>query len=374
MLPQLHYAAAAATTSEVMSAASGPLDGHPNLDAAPAEENSVEKTNTTVSARLDELASELITLIADHLDTKSLKQLRLCCRKLAMASSYTFRDRVPTLLPFFFMQSSMERLALLTENDRWNKHFEALEILSSNPDSMRISEHGTPCWTIHSRRHLRSRDLHRTSTHSDPAAAARVAPPRFGGGGAMPNVHTLTLCLNCDNYNQDATQHEHLPALYAALPNLTALHLAHAKTCPEHPLARTAFPGHPLAFYTPPPGACRLRRLCIKHSNIKTDELLAVMQAHTDTLEVVEIRSSTIWSLMELKQFVTGRKVPRQLREVLLEQVDYLPLTSVDYWRWGKGGGIVSPDEERREVMQMLLDRMQAGTFDIRDLGLLYRR
>ncbi|KAB2573330.1 hypothetical protein DBV05_g8003 [Lasiodiplodia theobromae] len=402
MLPQSHYAAAAATTSEGMSAASGPLDDHPNLDAAPAEENSVEKTNTAASARLDKLPSELTTLITDHLDTKSLKQLRLCCKKLAMASSYTFRDRVPTLLPFFFMQSSMERLALLTENDRWNKHFEALEILSSSPDSMRISEHGTPCWTIHSHRHRRSRDLHGTSTHSDPAALA--APPRFGGGGTMPNVHTLTLCLNCDSYNKgmakgnlphkkrgkkqsadntppflhtqqtDATQHEHLPALYAALPNLTTLHLTHAKTCPEHPLARTAFPGHPLAFYTPPPGASRLRRLCIKHSNIKSDELLVVMQAHTDTLETVEIGHSTIWSLMELKHFVAGRKVPRQLREVLPEKVDYIPLTSVDYWRWDKGGGVVSPGEERREVMQMLLDRMQAGTFDIRDLGLLHRR
>lgn len=77
---------------------------------------------------------------------------------------------------------------------------------------------------------------------------------------------------------------------------------------------------------------------------------------------------------MELKHFVTGRKVPRRLREVLPEKVDYIPLTSVDYWQWDKGGGVVSPGEERREVMQMLLDRMQAGTFDIRDLGLLHRR
>lgn len=116
MLPQSHDAVAAATTSVDMSAASGPLDDHPNLGATPAEEKPAEKTNTAASARLDELPSELTTLIADHLDTKSLKMLRLCCKRLAMASSYTFGHRVPTSLTFFFLHSSMQRLALLTEN------------------------------------------------------------------------------------------------------------------------------------------------------------------------------------------------------------------------------------------------------------------
>lgn len=193
MLPQSHDAAAAATTSKDMSAASRPLDDDPNIDAAPAEEKpseekAADKTNTAALARLEELPSELTTIIADYLDTKSLNRLRLCCKRIAAASAYAFERRVPTSLTFFFLKSSMQRLALLTENRHWNEHFDTLEILSSSPEP-HISP---PCWTTHSR-HMRSFGQQLRSTHSNPHH--RATPPRFGEGGTLPNVRTLTLCL-----------------------------------------------------------------------------------------------------------------------------------------------------------------------------------
>lgn len=139
----------------------------------------------------------------------------------------------------------------------------------------------------------------------------------------------------------DTPHHLHLPRLYAALPNLTTLHITHAQTCLIHTLAR----------YVPPSGACpRLRHLRITRSEIKMrQELITVMQTHRTTLQTVEVSDSKIDSLEAVQDYLKAEEVLLPLREVVLEEVSDRGWEQVHRWRWdGVRVEVGEEDVERR--------------------------
>lgn len=97
-----------------------PLSTHTKMPFSQSQQDSPAVNTGSESARLEALPTELITLIANDLDTKSLKQLRLSCHRLDTASSQAFESRL-ACVPFWFMQTSMQRLARLSQS-RWSKH------------------------------------------------------------------------------------------------------------------------------------------------------------------------------------------------------------------------------------------------------------
>lgn len=147
--------------------------------------------HAVVALRLEKLPTELIGRIAEQLDTKSLKQLRLCSKRLDAASSHSFAPLL-ACVPFWFMKSSMQRLVLLSESSRWSKHVKTLAIMSSCPEVGKFPTMALPYpprWTVNSPQ-LRHYGLHLRNTHPNPIHAE--SETRFG---VMPNVHTLVIYL-----------------------------------------------------------------------------------------------------------------------------------------------------------------------------------
>lgn len=148
------------------------------------------------SPGLEKLPTELISRIAEQLDTKSLKNLRLCSKRLDGASSYAFAPLI-ACVPFWFMESSMQRLVGLSESSRWSKHVKTLAIMSSCPERVREAHEYVgfdlpypPRWTVESPQipHYR---LHFRHTH--PKSTLAQPETRFG---TMPSVHTLVLYID----------------------------------------------------------------------------------------------------------------------------------------------------------------------------------
>lgn len=144
---------------------------------------------------LERLPTELISRVAEQLDIKSLKQLRLCSKRLYTASSYIFETLLASV-SFWFVQSSMQRLVHLSESSRWSKHVKTLAIMSSCPERViepfkyiSFNLPYPPPWTFESPQlpHYR---LHIRNAHPNPTLAQLET--RFG---TMPNVHALVLYI-----------------------------------------------------------------------------------------------------------------------------------------------------------------------------------
>ncbi|KAF9641016.1 hypothetical protein BFW01_g12822 [Lasiodiplodia theobromae] len=247
------------------------------------------------STRLEALPTELITLIANHLDIKSLRQLRLSSRRLDAASSHAFKLRL-ACVSFWFMEASMQRLALLSKSSRWSQHVKTLAIMASCPEKgeRRSSELAYPpvAWTLRSSQ-MRHFGLHLYRLPEDPAAAGGEESEtlRFG---TMPNAHTLVLHIGsiypygiCSGSLLDVDQHRSLPALYAALPNLTTLQLRRVDVG-EARSSDSLRSLVPLALLSITPS---LRCLGIGDGYFESlQEAIDLVRRHKDYLRSVEIR------------------------------------------------------------------------------------
>ncbi|KAK0609193.1 hypothetical protein DIS24_g12411 [Lasiodiplodia hormozganensis] len=246
------------------------------------------------SSRLEALPTELIALIANYLDIKSLRQLRLSSRRLDAASSHVFKLRL-ACVTFWFMQASMQRLALLSQS-RWSQHVKTLAIMASCPEkgereSLELT-YPPVAWTLRSPQ-MRHFGLHLYRIPEDPAAAGEESEIlRFG---TMPNVHTLVLHIGsiypygiCLGSLLDVDQHRSLPALYSALPNLTTLQLRRVDVGEARSSDYSVRSLVPLALLSIKPS---LRCLGIGDSYFESlQEAIDLVRMHKGYLRSVEIR------------------------------------------------------------------------------------